>query len=98
MTGKGSVDLEKYRNNHKPLTPVKAIAAKCADCMSNYGDGRVDCNIPDCPLYPYMPYSSDPRPKRKVSGTRVPPRRVSSRNLLPEHSGEDRIDSVGVAT
>ena len=35
-----------------------AIIAKCYDCMGGYTDGVYECKIPDCPLYPYMPYNS----------------------------------------
>lgn len=35
---------------------LRAMKAKCADCMGNYADGRVDCEIQGCPLYSWMPY------------------------------------------
>jgi len=38
------------------LTRNQAILAKCADCCGYYIDGRADCEIEDCPLYPFMPY------------------------------------------
>ena len=38
------------------LTRDQAIKAKCADCCGLFVDGRIDCEVPDCPLYPYMPY------------------------------------------
>jgi len=63
MTGKGTT----FRLRHlqgKKLTPQQAILAKCSDCMADYCDGRVDCNVPECPLYPWMPYSSAPREKK----------------------------------
>jgi hypothetical protein len=31
-----------------------AIKAKCFECCGYYGDGRVNCNIPTCPLYPFI--------------------------------------------
>ena len=40
----------------KRLTSRQSIFAKCYDCMGGYVDGRFTCNIPQCPLYPYMPY------------------------------------------
>jgi len=33
-----------------------AVKAKCFECCGYYADGRVDCENPDCPLYPFMPY------------------------------------------
>jgi hypothetical protein len=38
------------------LTQRQGILAKCADCMGRYVDGRVDCRVPACPLYPWQPY------------------------------------------
>ena len=38
------------------LTRGDAIKAKCCECMGYYIDGREDCLIDNCPLYPYMPY------------------------------------------
>lgn len=38
------------------LTLRQMIRAKCYDCMGFFADGRVDCNIPECALYPMMPY------------------------------------------
>lgn len=38
------------------LTRGQAIAAKCADCCCYYVDGRRDCEVFSCPLYPWMPY------------------------------------------
>lgn len=40
----------------KRLTRGQAIAAKCADCMDWYADGRVSCELTSCSLYPFMPY------------------------------------------
>ncbi len=38
------------------ITLGRAVKAKCFDCMGRYQDGRADCRIPACPLYPWMPY------------------------------------------
>lgn len=38
------------------LTLRQMILAKCYDCMGYYADGRTDCNISGCALYPLMPY------------------------------------------
>jgi len=40
-------------------TPLASIRAKCYDCMCYYQDGKVDCGMKDCPLYPYMPYREE---------------------------------------
>jgi len=52
---KGSRLLARHRAG-APLTRAEAMCAKCADCMADYADGRADCKVPTCPLYPWMPY------------------------------------------
>lgn len=47
--------LKKYYQG-KFLSRSKAMTAKCCDCSGYYIDGRVDCEVKTCPLYPYMPY------------------------------------------
>ena len=38
------------------LGRAAAMLAKCAECCHGYADGRRDCRMPACPLYPWMPY------------------------------------------
>lgn len=45
------------------LTRDQAIKAKCADCSGYYIDGRIDCELRECPLYPFTPY------KKKGAGS-----------------------------
>lgn len=33
-----------------------AMEAKCAECCGGYADGRNDCRVTTCPMYPWMPY------------------------------------------
>jgi len=35
------------------LTPIKAIRAKCLDCMGGSSKEVRLCNIPECSLFPY---------------------------------------------
>ena len=51
----GKTNLRKYLSGGI-LTRNQAILAKCCDCMGYFFDGRWDCKIPACPLYPFMPY------------------------------------------
>ena len=37
----------------KPLTPLKAIRAKCLDCCCDQPKEVRLCPCEDCPLYPY---------------------------------------------
>jgi len=41
----------------KSLIRSEAIKAKCYDCMGMYADGVCSCEIPECPLFPFNPYS-----------------------------------------
>lgn len=53
--GKGIKEFKSYQNGSK-LSLKKAILAKCAECMNFYADGRIDCEVKECPIYPWMPY------------------------------------------
>lgn len=41
----------------KSLTRAQSIRAMCYSCLGFCGDGGYDCEVQDCPLYPYMPYN-----------------------------------------
>lgn len=56
MTGAGSTDLKRHMAG-ETLTLAQAVRAKCADCCGNYADGRNDCGLKECPLYPYHVYN-----------------------------------------
>jgi len=55
MKAIGEKDLKNYLSG-KTIRRGRAIVAKCCDCMGEYADGKIDCCIPECPLYPFMPY------------------------------------------
>ncbi len=55
MKARGVKELNRYQSGGK-LSLKQAILAKCADCLGSYADGKDDCAMPDCPLYPWMPY------------------------------------------
>ena len=42
-----------------------AVLAKCYECMGYFADGRKDCEMPDCPLYPYMLYGEKWKNRKK---------------------------------
>jgi hypothetical protein len=54
---KGRAEILKHLEG-KRLTQRQAILAKCYDCMGYYADGKISCGIPDCPLFPLMPFSN----------------------------------------
>ena len=43
----------KEENMEKQLTPVKAIRAKCIDCCCGEKKEVRECNMAECPLWPY---------------------------------------------
>ena len=82
MASRGRAELINYLSTGKG-TARQVILAKCYDCCGYYADGRVDCKLETCPLYPYMPYSSKPAPKRAVSEEA---RERSRKNMARLHS------------
>jgi hypothetical protein len=53
--------------NKETITMGQAVKAKCFDCCAYYEDGKVDCTVRDCPLYPWMPFGKgkESRPKKE---------------------------------
>lgn len=67
IKAQGKKEIQKYLLGSR-LTLRQAVIAKCYDCMCFYADGREDCEMLDCPLYPFMPYGTKPQtPIRKLS-------------------------------
>lgn len=50
-------------------SPVKAIRAKCLDCSAGQANEVRECNIPDCPLYPFR-MGHNPNCKREFTPAR----------------------------
>lgn len=63
---RGKKELLDHLNGEK-LTARQAGLGRCYDCMCYFADGRIDCKVEHCSLYPFMPYSSKPREKKVVS-------------------------------
>lgn len=63
--------LERIKNGEvvKPKRPSlkKAVLAKCKDCVCDYVDGRLDCEIETCSLYPWMPYGKLRKKRNELS-------------------------------
>jgi hypothetical protein len=68
-TSRGKTNLLRHLGG-KRLTQRQAILAKCCDCMGYWVDGRVDCRIPTCALYRFMPYR-ETAPGRSAGGSLV---------------------------
>lgn len=67
-TARGQRELIKHLEGHC-LTLRQAIYAKCYDCTGFHADGKVDCCMPGCPLYPFMPYNANR--VKKVTGRKM---------------------------
>jgi hypothetical protein len=52
---KGGSALQKHLSG-KSISIKQAVYGKCYECMGDYQDGKYDCEIPKCTLYPWMPY------------------------------------------
>jgi len=57
-TARGRKELLKHLSGQK-LTLKQAVLAHCYDCVGYYADGKQDCEMPDCPLHPFMPYNTN---------------------------------------
>jgi len=60
ISARGRTELIKYLNGGK-LSRKEAMAAMCYDCTGYYSDGRVDCELPSCPMYGWMPLKGKKR-------------------------------------
>ena len=70
---KGGKELKSYLTG-EVLSAKGAVIAKCYDCMGYYADGAIDCKVPTCPLYLYMPYS-EVGPRKQKRGKMSPERK-----------------------
>ena len=86
VTSAGRTHLVKHLRGER-LTQRQAILAKCCDCMSYHVDGRLDCRMPHCSLYPFRPYKEAPTSSSKKA---VSPRRRPPATPLSEGSSSDR--------
>jgi hypothetical protein len=65
-TAQGCKEFKKHVRGDR-LTVKQMALAKCYDCSGYYQDGKIDCQIPDCPLYPLSPYGNHPVFKSRAS-------------------------------
>ena len=65
MNGKTKDNLIKYLSGGK-LTRSQAMKCKCYYCNGYNSDGRKDCKVKRCPLYPWMPYNSENSRAKKM--------------------------------
>jgi len=85
ISARGKNELVRFCNTIQ-LTPRKSILAHCYQCLGYYNgmEGDRDCYNPVCPLYPYMPYSSQKAKPKKI---------LSSEHLAKLRSGRSKEGS-----
>ena len=64
IVSKGKQSLLNHLNGEK-ITRKEAMDAKCYDCMGYFVDGRQDCLVKHCPLFPFRPYKDKPKTSKK---------------------------------
>lgn len=64
VTSAGKTNLVKHLRGER-LTQRQAILAKYCDCMGYHVDGRLDCRMPHCSLFPFRQYKDDPSSSSK---------------------------------
>jgi|TARA_B100002003_G_scaffold250422_1_gene289793 hypothetical protein len=55
IKSQGRKEMKKHLEG-EIFTFKQAVLAKCYHCMCGYTDGKVSCEIPECPLFPIMQY------------------------------------------
>lgn len=70
VKARGRKELRAHKEGQR-LTQRQAIYAKCFDCLGGYIDGKIDCNMPHCSLYAWMPYKGKKEVKNDVGAILV---------------------------
>lgn len=91
---RGKTALVKYLSGGR-LTQRQAILAKCCDCMGYHRDGRIDCRVPACPLYPFMPYRETASPRSAEATTAPSPASNSLRTAPGQGAAEVALSGSG---
>jgi len=89
----GKKELLKHLAGEK-LTLAQMIKAKHYECMGGFADGKIDCGMKDCPLYPRMPYREGGVAPMKIMS------KEAKKKLGDRMKGirASKIDSNGVAS
>ena len=81
--------LHRYQIGEK-ITIKQTLKAKCCECMGDFADGKVDCLIPECPIYPYQPYQKSVLRPKRCSKTHTP----EERKALGARLHRPKVESV----
>ncbi|MEI7636350.1 MAG: hypothetical protein WCJ37_03540 [Syntrophus sp. (in: bacteria)] len=63
VLAKGKAEFLKHLDGER-LTPGETFLAQCYDCTGYYADGKEDCKMLTCAIYPFMAYRED-KPERR---------------------------------
>lgn len=76
-------------DNQKILTPIKAIRAKCIDCMCGLTHEVKLCPVTDCSLWPYR---MGHNPNRKGKGGKFAPKTPTQLSNFPSPPAQPTSD------
>jgi len=80
-TAQGQKELLKHLSGQR-ITLKQAVNAHCYDCAGFYSDGKHDCKMLHCSLFPFMPYNAN-REKRTIK--RIMPKDHMERMRAARH-------------
>jgi len=63
-TARGRQELLKHLDGGR-LTLKQSVLAHCYSCMGYYSDGKQDCRLSKCPLWPFMAYNANRQKQRR---------------------------------
>jgi hypothetical protein len=86
ILAQGKNEYIKYLKGGR-LTQKGQILAQCYACMGYYSDGKEDCEVHVCPLYPSMPYNPHKSSSKVISDEQMErmkkPRKKAEQGIYP---------------
>ena len=75
----------------KRITFKGAVLARCYECNGYYADGKEDCDVPTCPIYPYMPYN----PNKQKQSSSLSPKNMGVEGVKIDETDMARVSARG---
>ena len=81
--------------NGQSISIAQAVKAKCFDCCAYYEDGKVDCGVTDCPLYPWMPFgkAKKERPKKEKTEAQMRALETLKKSKRMNHTSKESLSA-----
>ena len=93
IRARGIKELNRYQLDGERLTLRRAVLAMCAECCGRYADGALDCLIPECPLYPWMPYQKSVSKPCRITKYKTTEQRKELADRLAKGRNKKRLIS-----